>query len=81
MKKYIITATILLLGFVQGAWGQSGNWADNRDTTWGTDYQTASEFTISTAAQFAKFAYLVNAGSDFSDKTVKLSTDIDMADH
>ena len=51
-----------------GSWSDS----DNRDTSWGTDYTTATEFIINTPQQLAQFAYMVNSGSDFSGKTVKL---------
>ena len=51
-----------------------------RDQTWGADY-SATEFTISTAEQLAQFAYLVNAGKDFKDKTIILTDNIDLGDH
>ena len=58
-------------------------WRDEafRNTAWGTDYETATEFTISNAADLAQFAYLVDAGNDFYGKTIKLTADIDLGAH
>lgn len=47
------------------------------DRSWYDESQ--SEFTISTANQLAGFTSLVNAGNDFSSKTVKLGADIDLS--
>ncbi|MEG1825486.1 MAG: Ig-like domain-containing protein, partial [Cloacibacillus sp.] len=56
------------------------NWAASADTKWYDDNKTSSAFTITTAAQLAGLAKLVNAGSeDFSDKTITLSNDIDLS--
>lgn len=46
------------------------------DTTWYNEDDT--EFTISTGAQLAGLAQLVNSGTSFSKKTVKLGNDIDL---
>ena len=46
-------------------------------TDWYDD--TAEELTIDTAGQLMGFAQLVNAGKDFSGKTVKLAKDIDLS--
>ncbi len=46
-------------------------------TDWYDD--TAEELTIDTAGQLMGFAQLVNAGKDFSGKTVKLTKDIDLS--
>ena len=51
----------------------------NRDESWGTDYETASSFTISTPKQLAQFAYLVNSGNTFENKTVTLDAQIDLS--
>lgn len=46
------------------------------DTTW---YKSSeSTFTLTTREQFAGFAYLVNTGTTFSKKTVKLGKNIDL---
>lgn len=44
--------------------------------SWGSDYDTATEFTISTEAELCAFAKMVNNGNDFSGKTVKLEEPI-----
>ena len=50
------------------------------DETWGTDYETETEFTIEDAADLLQFAVLVNGGKNFQDKTVTLTGDIDLTD-
>ncbi len=52
------------------------NWAQVADTSWYNE--TDTEFTLTTAAQLAGFAKLVNGGNTFSKKTVKLGVDIDL---
>ena len=76
-KVLLITiafVTTVLAPSAMNAQTPSGNWSDsdNRDTSWGTDYETASSFTINSPEQLAQFAYMVNSGSDFSGKTVTL---------
>lgn len=48
------------------------------DTSWYDDNTTDTEFTISDSADLAGLAKLVNAGYNFSDKTIKLGADIDL---
>ena len=48
------------------------------DTSWYDDNTTDTEFTISDSADLAGLAKLVNAGNNFSDKTIKLGADIDL---
>ena len=82
MKRIYIIAFTLLLGITQGAWADTtGNWQDNCDASWGSDYSSSSTFTVSTAAQLAKFAYMVDAGNDFNGKTITLSADINLSAH
>ena len=52
-------------------------WDSRADTGWYSDNEY--EFTISTAAELAGLAQLVNGGTDFSDKTITLAADIDLA--
>ena len=61
----------------------TGNWYDNEnyDTSWYTNNSDAAEFTISTAVQLAGLSDLLVRGTDFADKTIKLSCDIDCSDH
>ena len=83
MKKIYFIALTLMLGIAQGAWADTtGNWKDNcNNESWGSDYSTSSSFTISTAAQLAKFTSIVNAGNNFSGKTITLSADINLSAH
>lgn len=46
------------------------------DTSWYNS--STSTFTLTTREQFAGFAYLVNTGTNFSKKTVKLGANIDL---
>jgi hypothetical protein len=55
----------------------SGFWTANADTTWYN--QSAASFTLTTAAQLAGLAKLVNSGTDFAGKTVTLGNDIDLS--
>ena len=45
---------------------------------WGEDYESATEFTISTKEELLAFAGKVNSGSNFSGKTVTLMNNIDL---
>jgi len=72
-------------GFAAGAntaaAATTDNWVDFRDTAWGTDYSTATNFTITTPQQLAQLAYLVEQGNNFSGKTITLDSDINLAHH
>lgn len=93
LVKTIVTimfVVALVTGFIQCDLAPSvsaldspvGNWQDagNYSTTWYGD-GTASAFTISTAADLAGLAKLVNAGNTFSGKTISLVANIDLAAH
>lgn len=47
---------------------------------WGSDYDDATEFTISNEEELRAFSAMVNEGKDFEDKTVKLANNITMSD-
>ena len=50
-----------------------------QDTTWYTNNTSASEYTISTPAELAGLAKLVNAGTQtFSNKTITLAADLNL---
>ena len=51
-------------------------WSTEADTTWYTEGETA--YTISTAAELAGLAKLVNSGTNFEKATVMLDGDIDL---
>lgn len=48
------------------------------DTNWYTGNESASEFTIDSAAELAGLAKLVNEGTTFQNKTIQLGADIDL---
>ena len=56
----------------------SDSWTDsqNRNTDWGSNYDSETNFTIVDAPQLAQFAYMVNSGKNFEGKTVTLENDI-----
>lgn len=62
--------------YVQSNWWTSDG---NYDVSWYDGSRT--EFTISTPAQLAGLAYLVNTCHTFSGKTILLTNDIDLAEH
>lgn len=51
-------------------------WDGTADTTWYND--TATEFTLNSAAQLAGLAELVDGGNTFEGKTIALNRDMDM---
>ena len=85
MKKHFLLLLVTLfvaVGTAKADTTRSGLWSDNTDATWGSNYAESNEFYISTAAQLAQFAYMVNNSSkQFSGKTVRLIADIDLSAH
>lgn len=53
-------------------------WDGTTDTSWYENNKDAAEFSIGTAAELAGLAQLVNGGTNFSGKTIKLAADIDL---
>lgn len=65
--------------------GKSWALLENCDTEWYTNNPSATEFSISTAAQLAGLAYLVWGGESgtsqtFAKKTIKLTQDVDLSE-
>ena len=85
MKKhflFLLAALFVAVGTARADATPSGLWSNNADTDWGSNYAESNEFYISTAAQLAQFAYMVNNSSkQFSGKTVRLIADIDLSAH
>lgn len=85
MRQKTIIILLFMLGILQGVKAQTGNWSDegNRDTSWGSNYDSATSFIINDAKDLAQFAYLVNNGKDFSGKTVAVSntSNLQLGDH
>lgn len=81
-KVFLIITLLCSFAFVSLADETTGSWSDYRDTTWGSDYASASSFTVNTAAQLAQLAYMVNDEyKDFSGKTVTQTDNIDLSGH
>ena len=85
MKKhflFLLAALFVAVGTARADATPSGLWSNNADTDWGSNYAESNEFYISTAAQLAQFAYMVNNSSkQFAGKTVRLIADIDLSAH
>jgi hypothetical protein len=85
MKKhflFLLAALFAAAGTARADATPSGLWSGDTDASWGSNYAESNEFYISTAAQLAQFAYMVNNSSkQFSGKTVRLIADIDLSAH
>ena len=69
----------IVLALAISAFAQdSDSWSDsrNRNTDWGSNYDTETNFTIIDEPQLAQFAYMVNSGKNFEGKTVTLERDL-----
>ncbi len=69
----------IILALAISAFAQdSDSWTDsqNRNTDWGSNYDTETNFTIIDEPQLAQFAYMVNSGKNFEGKTVTLERDL-----
>lgn len=79
---FLLAALFVATGTAKADSTPSGLWSNNADTDWGSNYAESNEFYISTAAQLAQFAYMVNNSSkQFSGKTIRLIADIDLSAH
>ena len=58
-----------------------GNWTDNVDDDWYTKHPDDTTFAISEPGELAYLAKLVNEGINFTGKTIKLDSDIDLSEH
>ncbi len=80
----VASLTLLRSSDVAHADDPTSSWTDenNYDTSWYVGHESDTEYTLTTSAQFAGFAYLVNnSGKNFSGKTIKLDADIDLNGH
>jgi len=79
MKKQLLLAFYLVvLCLAQSVWAKV--WDGKIDSEWYWENPEKTEFTITTAAQLAGLAQLVNGGNNFSDKTIKLGANIMLND-
>ncbi|PIE50600.1 MAG: hypothetical protein CSA38_02195 [Flavobacteriales bacterium] len=80
MKRILCILSMLVFchySFAQGF--PTTKWEDNTDETW---YDASLDtFEINTAEELAGLASLVNAGNDFSGKTILLTQSIDLSQH
>ena len=67
----MLAGTVSVLVFAADGWDEAA-----ADKTWYSDGETS--FTITSAAQLAGFAQLVNGGNTFAGKTVALAENIDL---
>ena len=74
MRKIFTLFLFITLCTILPAAGQTKNWIDEADITWYNDSE--SSFEISTAAELAGLAKLVNNGNTFEGKTIKLTQNI-----
>ena len=70
-----IKGLLATLAIATGAWAQGNVWNGTANTDWYGD-GSETEFTITTAAQLAGLAELVNGGNDFAGRTITLGADI-----
>lgn len=56
-------------------------WTGSVHPTWGSDYGTATTFVISDPDELAKLSQMVNAGSNFSGKTIVITQSLDMGNN
>ena len=73
----IISAAMVLGTMAFPVFADDTNWADRANIEWYSD-STASEYTLSTAEDLAGLASLVNGGTSFEKKIIKLGNDIDL---
>ena len=61
-RTLLLMVAITLAPMAVGGTELSGSWSDeaNRNTSWGSDYETATTFTVNSEADLAQLAYLVN---------------------
>ena len=72
----VLSAAMVLGTMAFPVFADGENWADSANTNWYSG--TESEYTLSTAAELAGLASLVNSGTSFANKTIKLGNDIDL---
>lgn len=82
MKKRLLLSLSFAVCIATSVLGQTPpttQWSANTDISWYNQEDT--QFEINTSAQFAGLAELVNGGTDFLDKTIILTANIDLDAH
>lgn len=81
MKRLLasLLSVMMVICFMPGlTWADTGITETSADG-WLDNYDTATEFTISSIDEFLAFAEAVNSGKDFKGKTVTLSENLDFS--
>lgn len=78
MKKTLLFILLFCLTVVPETWGQE-SWQNHKEDGWAANYDSENHFEITTEAELAQLAYLVNEGKDFSGKTVVLTTGLNLS--
>ncbi len=74
----VILSVIVLTGLLNVSVLAEGDGGIVADVSWYNSEDVQNEYTIGTSEELAGLAQLVNAGNNFSGKTIKLSADIDL---
>ena len=81
MKKVMLLFAVIV-GMTQTAWGQTGNWTDNKASGYASGSGTVADpYVINSAEQLAYFAAQVTSGNADKLKCFSLGADIDLKDH
>ena len=77
----IVLITLLCAALFVAAGAERGVWTDNGkyDESWLGDYENTSAYTIGNASQVAAFANAAVSGRTFENKTITLTSNIDMS--
>lgn len=83
MKKLFYPMILIILSVMPIlAQTTEGNWKDFADTAWADDYELRETFTLSTPAELAGLALLVNESNcSFAGKNITLTDHIDLSQH
>lgn len=79
MMAIVLAVAVLSFGVLEAQAETTSTWDGTTDTTWYETTDPQDSYTITTAAQLAGLASLVNAGTTFSGITVTLAANIDLA--
>ena len=74
----LLSAAMVIGSVAVPVFADDSNWIDSNNTDWYTGKESEKEYTLNTAEELAGLASLVNSGTNFKGKTVKLGNDIDL---
>lgn len=82
MKRHLLLPFVILLFVATTANTQAQTyWSFHCNYSWGTDYNTETEFFINSENDLAQFAFMVRDNKSFKGKTVKLNANLDLSAH